>query len=588
MSKVVAKARRSQLVSTYGVGGLFPSETSSYMIVGLDHWIEDRAPAVSEPRLARSLGVRELKAPPASPKDKNTKDVPVVRFPQTQICPVCRKIGKTFELGGDWDADKCKCQRKAGRSGAALSPFRLITACARGHVDEFPFFQWLHKNQNITPGEKHQMSMKSLGRTSSLEDLVLDCSCGVRERSLDGASKANALRGVLVCRGKRPWLGPDYDEPCGETPRVLQRGASNVWFPAVRSAISIPPYSDALAKFVNKHWVSLKDPEAVNDALLRNIAEQSRGKHSVEQIIAEVERRRNEDTGDVVGEEELRKQEFGALMEGRDAAEGESDFVCEKTASDGDFPVAVPDVITELRKVTRLREVRALYGFSRLNGSPGPDNLCTLSGEPKDWLPAIEVIGEGIFVGFDRDTLAGWGKKSFAQDRRKRLQAAAKKQGEAFKKEPIKVDIVKVAVHTFAHVLIDQLSLDAGYPASSLRERLFVDDEMAGVLIYTASSDSAGSLGGVASQADPEQFAKAVREGLIRLSWCSSDPVCIESTASGTDALNLAACHACVLAPETSCEFNNTLLDRALLFGTHERDEQDEGLFSDHLRNLQA
>ncbi|MGU3292512.1 DrmB family protein [Williamsia sp. M5A3_1d] len=580
MSTADAKARRSQLLSTYGIGGLFPSETSSFMIVGLDFWNEDRAPVVSEPRLARSLGVKELKSPPAGGR----RDVPVVRFPRTQICPACRRIGSTHELGGDWNASKCKC--KAGRAGAALSPFRLVTACTRGHIDEFPFFRWLHKDQATTPGDKHEMKMVSLGRTSSLDDLVLECSCGVRRRSLEGASQGQAMKGVISCQGLRLWLGPEYTESCDETPRVLQRGASNVWFPAVRSAISIPPYSEALAKFVNKHWVSLEDPEAVNPALLANIAKQSHGKFTVEQIVAEIERRRGEEKGDVIGEEQLRKQEFGALMDGRAATKDESDFVCEKTVVGGEFDGDVPGIITDLRKVTRLREVRALYGFSRLTGSNDPDTLCTLSGEPRYWLPAIEVIGEGIFLAMNRDAISDWATKPFADDRRRSLQKSANRQAEAFKKPPITVDIAKVALHTFAHVLIDQLSLDAGYPASALRERLFVDEEMAGILIYTASSDSAGSLGGVASQADPEQFAKAINEGLTRLSWCSSDPVCIESTASGTDALNLAACHACVLAPETSCELNNTLLDRALLFGTHEPGEENAGLFSEYLARV--
>lgn len=578
MSRLDVKARRSQLVSTYGIGGLFPSETSSFMIMGLDYWNEERAPEVSEPRLARSLGVHELRTPPAGSK----KDVPVVRFPWTQICPSCRRIGTTNELGGDWNASKCKC--KGGKEGAALSPFRLITACERGHIDEFPFFQWLHKDQGITPGDKHQMKMESLGRTSSLDDLVLECSCGVRKKSLEGASKTFAMKGIMSCKGLRPWLGPEHTEPCDQTPQVLQRGASNVWFPAVRSAISIPPYSEALAKFVHKHWAALEDPAAVNDALLRNIAKQSRGKFTEGQIMSEVERRRGEEKSGGLTEEQLRKEEYGALIDGRAASKDESDFVCEKTVTDGDFDDEVPEFFTELRKVTRLREVRALYGFSRLSGSTDPEHRCALSVEKTHWFPAIEVIGEGIFLGMDHEKLAKWASGSFAQQRRSRLQTAADEQARRFRRPAAApVDIVKVALHTFAHVLIDQLSLDAGYPASSLRERLFVDEEMAGILIYTASSDSAGSLGGVASQAEPEEFAKAVYEGLTRLSWCSSDPVCIESTASGTDALNLAACHACVLAPETSCELNNTFLDRALLFGTHEDGEQDAGLFSEYL-----
>lgn len=577
MSIAEAKARRSQLLSTYGIGGLFPSETSSFMIVGLHEWNEDRAPVISEPRLARSLHVQELKSPPAGGK----KDVPVVRFPETQICPGCRRIGTTAALGGDWNASNCKC--KEGRAGAALSPFRLIIACPRGHIDEFPFYQWLHRDAGDRAGVKHEMRMVSLGRTSSLDDLVLECSCGVKEQTLEKASQASAMKGITRCWGRRPWLGEEYSEECGETPRVLQRGASNVWFPAVMSAISIPPYSEALSKFVDKHWAALEDPEAVNDALLRNIATKSRGRFTVEQIVSEVERRRGEETAEDIDEEQLRRQEFQALMDGREEDKDESDFVCEKTVVKGQFSGDVPGMFTDLRKVTRLREVRALRGFSRLSGSTDEGSFCTLSPEPLYWLPAIEVIGEGIFLALDRDELTDWATTPFAQGRRIKLQDAANKQGIAFKRPPIQVDIAKVALHTLAHILIDQLSLDAGYPASSLRERLFVDNEMAGILIYTASSDSAGSLGGVASQADPEKFAAAINEGLDRLSWCSSDPVCIESPASGTDALNMAACHACVLAPETSCELNNTLLDRALLFGTHEPGEESAGLFSAHL-----
>lgn len=566
------KARQGQLVSTYGIGGLFPSETSSFMIVGLHEWNEDRAVPVDEPRLARSLGVSELKAPPAGTR----RDVPVIRFPRTQICPQCRRIGTNAQLGGEWNAAVCKCKGQG-----MLSPFRLITACRRGHIDEFPFFQWLHKDQGVTPGDKHEMTMLSLGRTSSLEDLVLQCTCGVRDRSLDGAAASHALKGVMACHGLRPWLGVDHAEPCSETPQVLQRGASNVWFPAVRSAISIPPYSEALAKFVNKYWAMLE--AGATDEQLRSLAKQSRGRFTEDQIRAEVDRRSSEGDGEPMDEGLLRRQEYGALMEGREEADGESDFVCEKTAVDGDFAVDVPDIFTDLRKVTRLREVRALHGFTRLNATGDSDSLCALSPEKSFWLPAIEVIGEGIFLGLDQRALRDWAARPFAQSRAKLLQKAADKQADAFNRDRSTVDTVKVALHTLAHVLIDQLSLEAGYPASSLRERLFVDDEMAGILVYTASSDSAGSLGGVASQADPERFASAVREGLLRLSWCSSDPVCIESEASGTDALNLAACHACVLAPETSCELNNCYLDRALLFGTHEPDGQGQGLFSEFL-----
>jgi hypothetical protein len=91
---------------------------------------------------------------------------------------------------------------------------------------------------------------------------------------------------------------------------------------------------------------------------------------------------------------------------------------------------------------------------------------------------------------------------------------------------------------------------------------------MAGLLIYTAAGDSDGTLGGLVRQGEPDRFSITVDRALDRLSWCSSDPVCIESTGQGNENANLAACHGCLLVPETSCEHGNRFLDRGLIVGT--------------------
>lgn len=563
------KARRGQLISTYGIGGLFPSSTTSYMIAGLHEWKEDRAEQISEPRLARSLKVTALRQPPAGGR----KDVPVIRFPYTQVCPSCRRIGRLHELSKDWNVAECSKDKQP------LNPFRLIVACRRGHIDEFPYFQWLHRGQGKA-GSEHLMKLEARGRTSSLADLILTCTCGAENRSLDGA--IGPLNDFGTCRGARPWLGPET-EPCEEIPRVLQRGASNVWYPAVRSSISIPPYSEALSKFVDPHWALLSDPDVVTSALLAKVAETSNGKFTVDQIVAEIDRRRGEEQEeDDLSEARLRSGEYRALIDGRNEEDLDSDFVCLPR----DVPAEFEDLITDVRKVTRLREVRALYGFSRLEGASGAEsNLCALAPTRTNWLPAIQVIGEGIFIAFDRGKLAQWADTPFAHERARMLKAAADRNAEEYGHVPKRIDIVEVALHTLAHVIIDQLSLDAGYPAAALRERLYVDVDMAGLLIYTASSDSAGSLGGVAAMAETDQLGSALAEGLVRLSWCSSDPVCIESRGAGSDALNLAACHACVLVPETSCEKNNSFLDRALLFGTRDEKGESGGIFSEFVAN---
>jgi hypothetical protein len=107
---------------------------------------------------------------------------------------------------------------------------------------------------------------------------------------------------------------------------------------------------------------------------------------------------------------------------------------------------------------------------------------------------------------------------------------------------------------------------------------------MQGILIYTASGDSEGTLGGLVRQGQPEQLKAVVGRAIRRTQWCSSDPVCIESAGQGIDNANLAACHGCVLLPETSCETGNRLLDRGLLVGTPKAPEI--GFFADLAADL--
>ncbi len=128
---------------------------------------------------------------------------------------------------------------------------------------------------------------------------MIECSCGIAPVGLDGSFEAAALAGISKCRGERPWLGPDAREECGETPRTLQRGASNVWFPAVRSAISIPPFSEALARFVDREWQMLKSPQALDSPwLIDGMVAKSRNRFTAAEIEAETRRRHAQDDGD--------------------------------------------------------------------------------------------------------------------------------------------------------------------------------------------------------------------------------------------------------------------------------------------------
>lgn len=560
MAKKTYAARRSQLISTFGVGSLFPAENNSFMITSIDQWDKKHLKAVSEPRLARSLGVSELLLPPAGARGK----IPVVRFPQMLVCPNCNRVGTDRQLQASYEDPKCGLCK----SLAPLTPSRFVVACEDGHIDDFPYLYWVHGNIPADK-EKHLLSLSSEGRTSSLGDMMVRCSCGTSPRSMADAFNPTALQ--MRCQGNRPWLGRGYREAnCGKAPKTVQRGASNVWFPSVRSAISIPPYSEFLAKVVTSRASQLRRPEALEPGstwVLDGIVEDYDGKFNVEDLRAEILRQFHGNSESDLTEEQLREQEFLALVNGRQDSP-DTDFVAEK--------VQVPEThnhwIKAARRVTRLREVRALCGFSRLHPKGAEDADSKLSplfpdDNRQGWLPAIETLGEGLFISLDRSQVDEWAATTFAARRESILRQNAKKAAELRGQEPAPVSIVETLTHTLSHIVIDQLSLDAGYPASSIRERLYVAADQVGVLLYTASSDSAGSLGGIAAQAGPERLAEALDEGLFRTSWCSADPVCIESSGSGTDARNLAACHCCVLVPETSCELFNSNLDRGSLFG---------------------
>jgi hypothetical protein len=559
MVKKVFKARRSQLLSTFGVGSLFPAENNSFMITSIDQWDEKLLTAAPEPRLARSLGVGRLLLPPTG-----WSKVPVIRFPQVLSCPKCHRLGSMSQLQAGYEDVLCGLCK----SNVPLTPSRFVVACEDGHLDDFPYTFWVH---GLYPDNsaQHELSLASEGRTSSLADMIIRCSCG-RSRSMADAFSPAALR-EMKCTGRRLWLGKAYrDRTCGKPPRTVQRGASNVWFPAVRSAISIPPYSEFLAKVVGQRASVLSKPEALTqgDWVLEGIVEEFGNRFTIAELKNEVNRQFHGEHGEDLTDDVLRQQEFQALIAGR-ADQPDTDFVAERM----EVPERYLHWIRSIRKVTRLREVRALYGFSRLTPRTEDNPSVKLAAIfPEDnrqsWLPAIETLGEGLFVALDRSQLEKWAATDFATARRNILQRNVNAAAQQRKIDAIQVDIIRVLLHTLAHVLIDQLSLDAGYPASSIRERLYAGEDNAGILLYTASSDSAGSLGGIAALAHPERLAPALDEGLIRLSWCSADPVCIESTGAGADARNLAACHCCVLIPETSCEIFNSFLDRGLLFGT--------------------
>ncbi|MGV9625975.1 DrmB family protein [Streptomyces sp. NPDC003487] len=581
----IGSIRRAQQITTYGVGGLLAVADQSYIVSGLDTWDVTGEPDLRDQRLEPMLHVNGFRRPPAA-RVATGRGVRVRRFPATYSCPECKALKAFQDLSVGPDNNRCV------QCSTLLVPSRFMVACEDGHLDEFPYWDWVHadpKRKGPRPTTcsraTAELTLETDGRTASLRGIVISCSCG-QKASMEGAFGKMALRSLgLRCHGTRPWLGRNSTESgCNRPPRTLQRGSSAAWFADLRSALSIPPWHTELMELVEAHRRHLVNK---SDERIMEFAEDegwlAPGGYSLSQVLRTVRTLENathpepaEDDEDQIrfaAGEPLRQEEYEQLFRVTEDTPENKHFSCEPPEED---PSDIPGV-DRVMLVKRLREVRALTGFTRIRPPQGSkadrDRISHLSKSPDlGWLPAIDVVGEGVFLTLDQERLQQWESAVLRadSDRTERMRAAhedlLREQEWESPRSPLTSRFV--LLHTLAHVLINEWSLDCGYPAASLRERLYASDEMCGVLLYTATSDSAGSLGGIIARGEIAELSRSLSSALERASWCSSDPLCMEADANGVGGLNLAACHACLLLPETSCEMNNTFLDRAHLIGT--------------------
>ncbi len=530
------KLRPSQVITTFGPGAVVDLPGESVMVAGIDRWPPGQI--IHEPRLESALGLTGFRAPSMR---KTGDDLPCVRFPRHMICSNCGLFSYS---------KKCSaCQSES-------YPARLIVICPDGHADEFPWQWWVHRKGRCTGSPR--LKLINQKKTAALADLVVRCDTCGQFRSLAGALGPKALED-LTCKGKRPWLIGVPDEDCTQKLRSVLRGASNVYFSSTISALSIPPWSNPLQTVLNDHWQTLRQlPEDVRRTVVQSMPDFAG--FNAEDVMQAIRERLNSTTTMT----SLRKEEFLAFRNpGRGIAP--SDFQIRRESVPDRYQSSIAQVVLAFR----LREVCVLRGFTRID-PPDTDNsdqkLAAIAQEPQNWLPAVEHRGEGIFIGLVQDKIREWESRPQVQERVNRLNIAYRNWRQQRGLSPAPPLAPRLALlHTLAHLLIRQLSLACGYSSSSLRERIYAGPDMCGLLIYTASSDSDGSLGGLVQQGLKDRFSTTIQALLESAQWCSSDPLCTEHDPRKTGKLNGASCHACSLVAETSCEFGNRFLDRALI-----------------------
>jgi hypothetical protein len=605
--------RLSQVVSTFGPGAMIDLPTRSVVVGGLELW-EMRSNAftpIPEARLtarleqllkaqgrldqAKSLSLR---TPPIgdSRPGKLPSYVLAPVFPtyfvceQVEIATVDGKPVRRRRLVRWQDLDPRGGRRRFifddGKK-SDVTPIRFVCACENGHLQDINWKWVVHGNVAC----QEPMWVQEKGTSADPADMSIVCGCA-RQLSLQDLFVPGRMGN---CRGERPWLLDRDANGCSQKLKLLTRTATNTYFPQVYTVISLPTEEDELTRLVDELSADLKNVQKVEDLAgarrFNSKIEAALAGYSDADVFARLTRIREGASVDSGRSPKL--SEFDVFASGR--AEIGQNLPTAKlyaetlpraawASADGQLDLSV---IRNLVAVHRLRDVSCLYGFTRFEAAPTSadgeleDVQLAVRGAPisqdADWLPAIEQFGEGLFIHFDEAAIGDWLRKTETRGRQNKLLAGYGYWSARFGgKAPRYPGTAYILLHSLSHALMSEIALDCGYPASSLKERVYAlpgastgGADRYGILMYTATAGAQGTLGGLV--ATVPRFAQILRSALERSAICSNDPVCADhepDDRSGDRATHGAACHGCLLIAETSCEMRNLFLDRNLLVPT--------------------
>lgn len=598
--------RLPESVSPSGPGAIVDIAGSSLVAPDMSRWSTKFADELKCARLSRQLGGGLLLSAPVVFGDvtERTPTIPFWRFPAWRFCERCGAITKsTRSLRGQY-ANICECRGN-------LVPMRFVAVCETGsHLQDIDWPTWVHRirkgSEDLRTEEQRHCREKAslkLSRVAKagegLASMVVVCAaCRITKSMVSLGSKSALTDDGFRCNGAQPWFLRKDAVECAAILIAKQRGATSNYLAEVVSAIDLPQGEDPelqRMEVIAEHPLipsirHMAGSPVVNDLIDKVVSDFDQDgievRASLVAKVAEME--------GVVADRPivaLKEGEWFALQQKIRAGLDEefSDFIVDGR----DHALGVTEhaglarLIDGVGQVRRLREVKALHGYRRHlpDSQKQPADIGGFSRTPS--FPAIELFGEGIFIRFDAELLRSWEKR---KDVEKRAQILSDRLSENVLAAQLDEPSARhVALHTFSHLLLRRLSFTSGYAAASLQERIYSSApegvDMSGVLIYTAAGDAQGTLGGLVRLGDKGILESIILGALSDASFCSNDPVCLESDAQGSSHLNLAACHGCSLVSETSCESRNSLLDRQLLLGG---EDVEFGLFSELLAALHS
>lgn len=588
--------RPSQFIITYGPGSILEAPDGPRIIPSLDRSGlfdgQRRASAfdITADRLSKALlnGGRVVRLPTNA--ELNLPDAtPIydtVPFPAWSLCV---QHGVLYRCRWDMTTGCVRCRpgsKEAIWARARREAIRFVRACPAGHLDDVDWTGIIdHQRDGCRPG--HLLWVGS----GSLRNIEIRCpDCG-------GSINLGLAYGrPWPCSGRYPERGGDgrSGERCARSSTIIQRGAANLRVTELVSTINILPQDTPLHRILSRPATRgalvLSSPASKEELLgqLQKLAErrlippgdvfevERYGDAQVMEAVRDVSSGRVPDSV-----ESMLHQEFRELQ--RAAAHGAPPVEARTPGMPPIFEVIRGDVrclpgpcgrLLRITPVSRLQVTVVQVGYRRLIGDD-PDGCklvpVSFTDSAGTWYPGIELSGEGIFVDLAPapDGSASPHFPLHHEEAQAWLQAWAdparygRRQAERDRLHP-----VFVWWHTFAHRLITALAVDSGYSAAAVRERIYTEIDpttgqgRGGVLLYTVQPGGDGTLGGLISLVNG--FERVLDRVFRDLDACSNDPLCGEDRfAPGR--YNGAACYACLLVSETSCEFRNTSLDRNLL-----------------------
>ena len=595
--------RLSHLLRDCSVGAIVRGPESLMVVQDIRTWDRPGSDPMDREiryvhRVRSALGIEAaLCAPPRSAERNGTVIgwIPALRFPTWMRCLGCGLLHhapwrtRREASGGSGDSETVRGESIADCSecGERLEQVPWVLVHEEGYLADVPWHDLAH-GQSRDPAQRgcrpdrEKPYLKLEEAAAERRILCTRPHCQAHEHLRPGALPRIPFPSYTR---QQPWIR----EPPAKAPDSLawlvEINDVRVHSPSTRTALVIPPESRILRGTVtDRLYGSSKDQQRIRGArnslarksALRRLAGEYRcTPGEIEKALAEIGRGYPL-FGRAITAENLLADEYRALIQEIPELRDDEDFVTEhhtedwntlrRTLATGTARRAA-ETVSRVVAVNKLKEIMVLTGFQRAGGElVRPD----ITGE-SPWLPALELYGEGIFLTLNEEMLQRWESGDALRERaeafsRRYVQRATQVVPEL----EVQVSPRFLLCHTLAHLMIRALDAEAGYPAASLKERIYCasgKEAMAGILIYVAVADEEGSLGGLMELAKPERFLRLLSGAIEAASWCSLDPVCSEQEGHGPGLLNRAACHACALLPETSCPYGNVLLDRAFVKG---------------------